>query len=839
MPASSSVRPPVELADAVVTWAAEPVALKATSPVAPRMSRSVVARVMSLTSAMPTAAPMDALSPAALPLALVAVVFDCVADSVTPPEPCSAAPVPRRAVVVLLSIANASDGVIAMPPDAPASASVVAACTPWASSDTAPLPASVAPSAISAVLWLPVMLTAADAPMPALPPVAPSSTGVARAVMSVPLTAVSATAPVPASTTAPLRTSASLRVSIRFSASEPAMPTLLPPAPDAASASTVCVWSPATSVMDASMTSPFDCTTAWLPTAATVLVCTWLSATAAPIPNCVPLPTAAPSALAAASVLPLAARPTAPVVDTVRPSAMVAVLRVSTRLTATAAATDTLPSLVLADALPPAASPVDACCLVLPTPLRDCCVLPCVSWLPTLSSTDASSCFLPLASVWPASSSGLPPVELALAVVVWSDEDAALKLTSPVAARMSRSVVATVTSLTSAMPTAAPTDAVSPAALPLTVVTVVFDCVADSATPPAPCSAAPVPRRAVVVLLTIASASAGVMAMPPDAPASASVVVLCAARASSDTAPLPVSVAPSEISAVLWLPTMFTAAEAPMPSLPPAAPSSTGAALAAMSVLFSATSATAPAPASTAAPLRTRASLRVSIRFSASEPAMPTLLPPAPDAASDCTVCVTSPATSVMPAVSDRPSERITAALPMDASATDASLLIDTAAPMPTCVVLPSVLPSASALGSALPSVTTLASVLFDAASVTVPAAVTSTGTSARAVAFCRFTPTAAATEILPSLVLAEPSPSFCACTLLSVDARCLLSPTRLADCFFLPTAICLPTLSSTLASSAGAAVPVPVPAPVPPAPEPVPVPPVPPAPPPASASAA
>ena len=258
---------------------------------------------------------------------------------------------------------------------------------------------------------------------------------------------------------------------------------------------------------------------------------------------------------------------------------------------------------------------------------------------------------------------------------------------------------------------------------------------------------------------------------------------------------------------MLRLPVMLTATEAPMPTLPPLAPLSTGAALAVMSVLFSAASATAPAPASTAAPLRTTASLRVSIRFSASEPAIPTLLPPAPDAASVCMVWVLSPATSVIPAFSESPLEWTTALPPTIASATEVTLLTDTAAPMPTCVVLPSVLPSASACGNALPSAVTLASVLFDAASVRAPADVTLTGTSARAVAFCRFTPTAAATEILPSLVLAEPSPFFCACTAPPVEACCLLSPTLLAVCLFLPRASCLPILSSTLASS-----PLPVP---------------------------
>ena len=85
-----------------------------------------------------------------------------------------------------------------------------------------------------------------------------------------------------------------------------------------------------------------------------------------------------------------------------------------------------------------------------------------------------------------------------------------------------------------------------------------------------------------------------------------------------------------------------------------------------------------------------------------------------------------------------KPPVSINALLPISASLTEWTRFIDTAAPIPTFVVLPAVVPSAAAFGSALPSDATLPSVLFEAASVSAPAAVTlpPTGTKARTVEF-------------------------------------------------------------------------------------------------------
>ena len=146
-------------------------------------------------------------------------------------------------------------------------------------------------------------------------------------------------------------------------------------------------------------------------------------------------------------------------------------------------------------------------------------------WLLTLSSTDASSFFWPVVeSVSPASSSDLPPTALAVAVLVdallaWADT-----LTAPVAVSMLRSMLALATSFNSTVPTAAPTAAFSPWALPLALVVVVLVWSTNSVTAPGLTRVEPVPNRAVVVLLTMASATAGVMAIPPLAPASTSVL---------------------------------------------------------------------------------------------------------------------------------------------------------------------------------------------------------------------------------------------------------------------------------------------------------------------------
>ena len=135
----------------------------------------------------------------------------------------------------------------------------------------------------------------------------------------------------------------------------------------------------------------------------------------------------------------------------------------------------------------------------------------------------ASSFFLPSVPVCPASSSDLPPFELALADVLLDDDETAENAILPLALTIFRSVVERVVSLTSATATAAPMAADSPAALPLARVVVVVACRADTLTLSAPATGSIklLPMRAVVLLLTIANASTGVIEIPPDDPASA------------------------------------------------------------------------------------------------------------------------------------------------------------------------------------------------------------------------------------------------------------------------------------------------------------------------------
>ena len=81
-------------------------------------------------------------------------------------------------------------------------------------------------------------MSATDPPTPTLPPDAPEPAGIARAIVEVSLSLVAATAPLPVTVTeAPPVTCARLCVSIRFSATAPATPTLEPPAPAEAFAS--------------------------------------------------------------------------------------------------------------------------------------------------------------------------------------------------------------------------------------------------------------------------------------------------------------------------------------------------------------------------------------------------------------------------------------------------------------------------------------------------------------------------------------------------------------------------------------------------------------------------
>ena len=234
VPSSSAAAAPDALAIADNVELDAPAAANVTVPVAFTL-RAVVASAVSSTRASARAAPMAALEPAAAPEALVIVVEVCMAETLTLPLEVWVEPVPKRAMVVLLIIDRPSAGVIETPPAEPASASVVAEWMAVAARVRSATPVMVAPSATSAVERFARILSATEAPMPTVSPVAPPPTGLASAVESVWLSASRLTEPPPViATVEPAATMATLCVSIRFRATEPAMPTSPAPAPEVA-----------------------------------------------------------------------------------------------------------------------------------------------------------------------------------------------------------------------------------------------------------------------------------------------------------------------------------------------------------------------------------------------------------------------------------------------------------------------------------------------------------------------------------------------------------------------------------------------------------------------------
>ena len=326
----------------------------------------------------PAAAPIAAVPDLASPLAVAVWVPLLVASSAT--SPLADIPVPKliNACVVWLIVATATAASKAsLPPAAPDVAWVSLSTAVVAVRSMSRTPARPAPVPIRATAAASMRLSATDTPTPTLPPEAPPVVvGKACATAFTRSSAVRETSPPPICSVAPSPTSARLAVLVILRASEAAMPTLLPPAPDSAFAASSCWVSPATSVMVALIAMPLAWILALSPTLATVADVTWLTEAAAPIPTCAVFPTAVPSDWALASVLPLAVSSNASVVDTVRPVATDVLVLASMTLTATAAATDTLPSLDEAEALPPVALPVAVCCFVLPTLACVCWVLP-------------------------------------------------------------------------------------------------------------------------------------------------------------------------------------------------------------------------------------------------------------------------------------------------------------------------------------------------------------------------------------------------------------------------------------------------------------------------------
>ena len=320
------------------------------------MARKVVASTRSSTIAMPTAAPMAALPPTALPLAAVVVAADCTAFNCRSPLSVSGvAPVPRLARVVLLERETATDGVIEMPPAEPASASVAMVWALAASSVMSRAPLSTAPSTSSAAVRVPATLTAIDAPMPTLSPVAPPAAGKALALLPVALRAVSARSPVapgtPAAaaaisvTSAPARSAALVALSTELTASEPATPTSLAPAPDRAEVTKS--FTGAAAAMTALASTLPACTVCAM--AASLLMRARLTATAAatPVALCVALLSAPTPALLPSSLRSV----TAPVIFAALLDAMSVCVWLLRSLTATAPATVTPPPGALSDVL--------------------------------------------------------------------------------------------------------------------------------------------------------------------------------------------------------------------------------------------------------------------------------------------------------------------------------------------------------------------------------------------------------------------------------------------------------------------------------------------------------
>ena len=177
--------------------------------------------------------------------------------------------VPRLALVSLSTIAIATAGLIASPPFEPAWTVVVTFWIWVALTVKSWPPVRIAPSITFAHVWFGVRtLIATEAPMPTLE-LPPSASASACAVAVMLFSARTETSPVPAETTAPLVTVASVWSMMMFSATEPATPMSSLPAPDFAVASKVCVLSPPTSVITESTCRP-------LPVSVVLLVEAWL-----------------------------------------------------------------------------------------------------------------------------------------------------------------------------------------------------------------------------------------------------------------------------------------------------------------------------------------------------------------------------------------------------------------------------------------------------------------------------------------------------------------------------------------------------------------------------------
>ena len=300
---------------------------------------------------------------------------------------------------------------------------------------------NTAPESTWAVVVSLTMLMATPAPTPTVP--APSSLAIALAVLATLEVADSVRSPPLSWSPGGPRpafdmTNALVVMSAIVSASEPAMPTFPPPAPEVASVSRVCVPSlPPELRMAATSDSPFERTSTSVPTIAWFMTVTRLIATAAPMFAVFAL-VALALAFAFESVSedePRLSPPAPPVLTTRRTPAIVASAVVVTIAMATAAATVTF-----VPPLPPF-SPVLASGVFLPVVLPlESLVVATSRFLSAFSLTSLSEVSFEPGFVSFFSSA---PAELACASVSFDDEPSARKLTGPFAVRDRPSVDST------------------------------------------------------------------------------------------------------------------------------------------------------------------------------------------------------------------------------------------------------------------------------------------------------------------------------------------------------------------------------------------------------------
>ncbi|EAR52076.1 hypothetical protein OG2516_18465 [Oceanicola granulosus HTCC2516] len=425
----------------------------------------------------------------------------------------------------------------------------------------------------------------------------------------------------------------------------------------------------------ASSPRSWACTVAVAPVSEVTSTRLTVSATAAPmvVP---PPPAALPSASAQPSALARAASATAPVDDTVTPSATEAVMSLSTRLSATAAA---------AEIPPPPPSPVEASgdwvCVEPPLPRSPAWLLAwsCWRWFSALTP--------PSASASPSSAPADPavaPARVSIAPLASIATDCAV--TSRV-----RSALTDSSEMVSAND--APMLVLPPSALPSASATVrpvwlAVPLSAFIASAPVP---VPTPTDVSPVLTLIAAT--GVAAVPaPLAEAAALVSAAWSVVAASVTSPALSSVTPVPKPAKVSWSRIASAKDAPMPRLSPVA-ASPGAALVSARLVEVAARDRSPPLRSTPPPSDTSARTSVSTVWIASAPATPVeLASPAPEVASAVKV---SPAAIVAARLVPPPAMIV----PPDISARTDGSTTATVTPTPTPVApLPVLEPSALAL---------------------------------------------------------------------------------------------------------------------------------------------